>query len=342
MTGVCAMIYKIDVDRWGRFFTVPCSVVDEHIKLADGDFVKVLLCILAGSSGEADTSILSSVSGVPEDKVCDAVLYWAGCGVIRADGIPAAPAKKAVAVSAEIRKPTPDPVPAVQPAKSSIRYSPKELANKLNESPGLLYIVREFEKIKGCDLRDNEIMGIINLREYYGFDEQSLLLIIEYCHKLGKDNIAYIEKVGKDWFSKDITSYPEVEAEIIRQSKLKTFENKVARAFGLSGKLAKRQIEYIHSWKEMGFSVEMLEIAYDKCMSQKNELKFSYINGILRSWFEKGIFSSEQVEQEDKRFVENMTSKHQREGNKNTSYDLDEWEKFALNFDPTIRGDNNG
>ena len=49
------MIYTFDCDRWGSSFSVPSKVVDKYIKLSDGDFVKVLLCIcLLYTSDAAD------------------------------------------------------------------------------------------------------------------------------------------------------------------------------------------------------------------------------------------------------------------------------------------------
>ena len=319
------MIYRIDIDRFGRFFSVPCSIVDKYMRLADGSFIKVLLCVLASETPEVDSARLAEQSGLKESVVCDAMLFWTELGVLHTNGQPSC---EPVPVPTNEVKPEPSPQ-RDQVQKRSLKYSPKDLANKVNENAELKHIISEFEQIKGNPIKDNEIVGIINLTEYYGFDAQSLMLIIEYCHALGKDSMGYIEKVAEDWFAKGITDYSEVEAEIIRQSQLRSYESKAARAFGLTGKLGKTQIEHFNKWQEMGFSIEMLEIAFDKCMEKKNELNFRYIDGILKDWAGKSIRTPEQVEQSDNAYAKKNKPKY---GQKETSYDLNEWETFADNF----------
>ncbi|MBR1384413.1 MAG: DnaD domain protein [Ruminococcus sp.] len=332
------MIYKIDLNGWGRFFTVPCRVVDEHIKLADGNFIKVLLCVLSGSSNTVDTELISKQSGLKETTIRDALMYWSSNGIISAEGLPKQE-ENAVAAAAPILT---SPEPAVKQeeeakVKVSVRYSPKELANKLEEDDQLKYIVSEYEKIKGTTIKDNEITGLMNLKEYYGFDAQALLLIIEYCHDIGKDSIAYIERVAKDWSERDINSFSEVEAEIIRLSASNKFAGKVIRSFGLTSRPTKRQLEYIESWRQMGFTAEMIEIAYNICMDATSKLNFKYIDTILKNWAGKNIRTPEQAEADEKNFRENAAKKQQQD-KKDTSYDLDKWEKLSESLLPVDGG----
>ena len=70
------MKYTFDCDRWGSSFSVPSKVVDKYIKLSDGDFVKVLLCILCSTERECDSAKLAEKSGLPENTVIDAVTHW--------------------------------------------------------------------------------------------------------------------------------------------------------------------------------------------------------------------------------------------------------------------------
>lgn len=338
---VLIVTYKIDFDHWGRFFNVPCNLVDEHLKLADGDYVKVLLCLLAGSSNTADSEQLALLSGVSERKVNDAVHYWADSGVISVEGIQKSE-RPAVAASAEVAQVIKKPLPVKEkPVRTTLRYSPKELANRINENEELRFVITEYEKIKGTVIKDNEIMGFINLIEYYGFDAQSLILMIEYCSKLGKSSMAYLEKMAKDWFDRDIVSYPEVEAEIIRQSMLKSYEYKAAKAIGLEGKPSANQSEKIRLWNERGISIEMLNIAYDKCMDAISKPSFSYIAKIIDNWFNEGVTTVEAVRKKDDQ-RSRPSGNERRNDNSQTSYDLDEWEKYALSFDPENGGNGNG
>ena len=68
------MKYTFDCDRWGSSFSVPSKVVDKYIKLSDGDFVKVLLCILCSTERECDSAKLAEKSGLSENTVIPR--YW--------------------------------------------------------------------------------------------------------------------------------------------------------------------------------------------------------------------------------------------------------------------------
>lgn len=343
------MIYRISCDRWGRFFTVPCSVVDDYIKLSDGEFVKVLLCILCSNSNIADTELLAGQAGVSEQTAHDAVIYWAGRGVISAEsdnGISvksSEAAVKAPTVSRAVTAPVSaaeaiDPGRNTSAVRSLVKYSPKELAEIAEKNQDIKMLINDIQKTLCRTINATETAGLINLYEYYGFSAASILMIAEYCHQLGKDRFAYIETVAKNWFERGIVSYSDIEAEIIRQSRIKSYQNKAAKVLGLESKPSKRQREYIDKWNEMGFSTQMLAIAYEKCMDSKNKLSFGYIDGILKNWAGKSIMSPEQVADDDKRFSQSAVKKYGGDKNKETSYDLDEWEQFAMNYNPNSRG----
>jgi len=51
------MSYKLNLGEWNKIFAVPQSVVDEHIKLAEEDFVKVLLVLLAHAGEDREWKV---------------------------------------------------------------------------------------------------------------------------------------------------------------------------------------------------------------------------------------------------------------------------------------------
>ena len=325
------MNYKIDCKHWGRFFSVPCSVVDDYILVSDGDFVKVLLCILCSNTNFISTDELAKQAGVSEEKAEDAVIHWANLGVISAETADG----RAIAVQAQAVtevKVSNSKTEAVNPAKTRVKYSTREIAEKIDSSEELKALFDDMQGVLKRIINGTEMAAILNLYEYYDYSAASILMIAEYCMSLGKGKMAYIETVAKNWFDQGICSYAEVEAEIIRQSAQRSFEAKVIRAFGIENRITKRQREFIKNWRDMGFSVEMLEIAYEKCMDATNKLNFGYINKILENWSGKNIKTPAQVDEDDSAY--SKKTKSDRQDNKDASYDLSEWEKYALNFNP--------
>ena len=56
---------------------------------------------------------------------------------------------------------------------------------------------------------------------------------------------------------------------------------------------------YLGAWAEMGFPPETVAVAYDKTMLKCHELKWPYLNGILKRWHEKGLHTPAEVNAEN-------------------------------------------
>ena len=287
------------------------------------------MCLLCSDSCSADTAELAERAGVSEKTADEAVRFWCEAGVISLAG-QGNDSPAAEPAFSEMKPET----KASPRAEKSIRYSPKELAAEIENNTELKYLTEEYEKLKGRPIRDQEILSFINITQYYEFSAPSVLLIMEYCKRLDKLSAAYIETLVKEWYSSGITDYKDVESKIISQSGLHSYEGKVRRAFALDGKLSKSQQQLVAKWHDMGYSIEMLEIAYDRCMDNKNKLSFPYIDAIINSWISKGIKTPKQAEKELEEFSTASKTKRSTAGDKSSSsYDIDEWEQFAKNFD---------
>ena len=58
--------------------------------------------------------------------------------------------------------------------------------------------------------------------------------------------------------------------------------------------------KYLTAWQEMGFPPETVALAYDKTVLKCHELKWPYLNGILKRWHEAGLHTPEEVEERDR------------------------------------------
>lgn len=340
------MNYRFSRDGWGADFTVPACVVSDFLKLSDGNYIKVLLCILAGRRN-TDTEELSQLCGLSAQIVDDAVMYWCGLGVISCGEAAVSDVPKSsdeqksdtqIKKFSERNEPV-SLVEAVKPTKNItdrrivVNYTQREIKEKAEKDADLKQLVNDIQSTLQFSINGKELGRLVELYELYRFDVPTILLAAEYCKTIGKHSIAYLSAVMIRWFDEDITTYSEVEQAIIRAGEQHSFENKVLKIFGMESKPSKQQREYISKWNSTGFSLEMIEIAYNKCLDAKNKLNFSYIDGILMKWAEGSIKTPEQVSMSDEQFRSKYTAKKQAEEiQKDTSYDLDEFEQFAMNF----------
>lgn len=349
------MKYKIERKNWGCFFNVPCEVVSQHIKLCSGDFLKVLLCILSSNKNEIVSEDISSDTGISTDIIDDAIVYWSQTevfSVLNVTVLKNAESKnpdtsditqksmKASTALQNAESQTVSILPSVNPSKDSlekkshVKYSSKDIADIVNSQKEIKEMFSQLEVILKRSLKFSEQCGYINLAENYGFPVASILLLVQYCEDIGKSSIKYIEKIAESWFEQDITSYQQVEAEIIKMTKSHTIENKVAKLFGMTTNLTKKQKEYISSWTDLGFSLDMIELAYEKCVDQINKLSFPYINKIILSWAKEKAFTTDEVSILDGKSKKRASKTKEKEH----SYDLDEFYEFTLNHVPQIKG----
>lgn len=331
------MNYRFNCDKWGADFSVPACLVTDYIKIVDGNYIKVLMCILSGSRVQS-SEMISQKSGV-DIKICDdAVAYWSSTELISATEtngnqiIPALPEKSQVKEPVSL-------VEAIRPTRNTVdkkvvvSYSQREIREKADNDANLKQLVNEIQSTLQFSINGKELGRLVELYEYYHFDVPTILLVAEYCSSICKRNIAYLYTIMVRWYEEDIVSYADVEKKIISCSEFNKFENKVLNIFGIENKPSKQQTDYIEKWRNMNFSIELLEIAYNKCMNAKSKLNFNYIDGILMKWADKSVTTTEQVMISDANFK--SKSKYSSDNkSKETSYDLDEFEQFALNFNP--------
>lgn len=332
------MIYNIEIRNWGRVFTVPCSVVDDYLKNADPVFLKILLCVLSMGSSKITSEKISEFTGADENTIDDALVYWNDkeiiciSGLNTSDGFTPTISDKALtsqAVKKKIKTPINQPQPVSIPESeknraNTVAYSPSEMAALISNNPELKYFFDTIQTVMKKLINNSEQRGFIYIYEYYGFEVASILLLADYCVDLGKGSIAYIKSVAKDWHERGITAYIDVEKEIIRLTKLHSYESKVSSAFGITNKLTPKQKTFIQDWQSKNMPIDLVELAYQRCMDNTSKLVFKYIDTILQKWHSEGVKTIEQAESQGKKKRPIKDKEH--------SYDINEIDDFQKNF----------
>ena len=156
------MNYRIDVRSWGRVFTVPCSVVDKYLKVAEENYIKVLLCVLSLGSENISSEKLSEMTGISEREVIKALSFWNANKVISAesddDFIGFTPDEEVTVQKSETR---------FVPDKSELDrannnyYSPSQIAQIIESSDELRALFQEVQTVLGRILSNADQRGFI-------------------------------------------------------------------------------------------------------------------------------------------------------------------------------------
>ncbi len=337
------MTYKLKYPAFGRFFSVPCGAVDNFIKTADGDFYKVLLCALCSDSPVADTAQLAERAGVSPAAAEDAMLFWLSHGVLEAEqtdgtqlpaALPAtAPVTAPVTAPAAVPKPAePEKPEKTAPAKVIVKYSPKDIAERISESREVSEMFDQVQKILGKTINTTEAGGLLALYEYFGFSVPSIMILTQYTVGIGKGKMRYIETVAREWFDRGITEYADVEKEINRLTELRKNENRIKRLLHLDSlRPTKEQEQMFSNWVAWGFSDDMIELADEKCRKAIFKTDPNYINGILKRWHEDGVLTPADAAANEKHFAD--SKKQSSDYEHSSSLSIEEWYRQAESLD---------
>lgn len=337
------MKYEISLKNRGSSFAVPTSVVNKYIKKASEGYLKVLLYILSEGEGSFVTDDIAEKTDVDENIIFDAISFWISKNVISCADISPIISNEKPATKTKAQEKTVSKIEPIDPSRESlsrkitVKYSPKDLEKLVDESDELKFLMDNSQVILKRPIKYSEQGSLINLYEYYGFSVAAILMLLEYCEKVGKTSIGYIEAVAKNWFENNIIDFECVEKEIIRLLERNKLEKKVFSVFGLDTKPTPNQTAYIEKWEALGFDIDMISFAYEKCVDQTNKLSFQYINKILESWAAKG-YKNREMASLDKP-SEKKQYKKQQDQKKEHSYDLDEFYRMALNSTPNFKGE---
>lgn len=308
------MEYFINSSALASVFTVPCAVVDRHIKLAGAVQLKVLLYLMRHMSEGISTGKISAALGLPEADVTDALHYWVEADIIKSDS-PSAPNP----AEAEKRAPK-----AVKPL-SRVLPSREEVAKRGLESEEIAFLLREAQMKFGRGLRQNEASTLVWLCDDEGMNVALLLMLIEFAISEKKCNIGFIERTAMDWIGSGIETIAEAEARICEIYAQRTAWRKVEGAMGIDHRMpSTKELTAAHKWvEEWGFSKEMLHKAYEECVDNTAKFSVPYINRILENWHKQNIKSPADLQNAKK-----PEGKKKSKSSDYAGYDLDLVEKM--------------
>ncbi len=298
------MVMTIDIPRWGGFFNVPISVAEKYLKLSSAEQLKVLLFVLSNGTPNIDCSYVADALSMSDEAVEDALHYWHSVGVITIEGCTATVITRQTET---VEKPIVESS-TNQPEKKRavIKYRPTDIEKLAKSDSEISTLFEQIQKTLCRTIKDNEQMSLINLHGFFGFPVSTIIMLCEYCHSIGKDQFAYIEKVAKDWYENGIIEPKDAEPEIKRLSEYHSYESELKRLLGLPARTTKSQKEYFEKWHRLNFSVELVDYAGELSIdnTSKHAISFEYMDSILTRWNESSIKTVAQAKKDSDKWHE--------------------------------------
>lgn len=203
-------------------------------------------------------------------------------------------------VSAEPETPAEPEAPA-EPACSR-----EDLARRLENDASFAALLREVERDLGT-LSTPSVQRLLGLYETLGLPGDVIYLLVQHCIRRRRERFGdgrrttmrEIEKEGYVWARNELFSVEAANAYLKREESRRARYPGYMRVLQLGDRpAAPAEERYFDSWSAMGFSAETIALAYDRTMLRCHELKWAYLDGILKKWHEKGLHTPQEVRSE--------------------------------------------
>ncbi|EOS66082.1 DnaD domain protein [Oscillibacter sp. 1-3] len=199
-----------------------------------------------------------------------------------------------------------DPPP--EPAEEKPAYRQTDIADRLEGSAEFRSLTAEVERKLGKKLTAPDVGVLLGLNDYLGLPADVIYLLVCHCaervqRRYGpgrRPGMKQIEREGYAWARMGIDSQGAAAEYLKNYARRQERVPQYMRVLGLGERMpAASEEKYLTAWQEMGFPPETVALAYDKTVLKCHELKWPYLNGILKRWHEAGLHTPEEVEAGD-------------------------------------------
>ncbi|MBQ8062626.1 MAG: DnaD domain protein [Clostridia bacterium] len=281
---------------WGKVFAVPSSVVEEHLRFASGQQLKVLLYVLAQGGEALELRDIAEGLGMPESEVSDAMQYWVATGYLERDGAEApTPAPKQTPVNRGGKTEPLLEVPDIVPTYETV-------AARLLEDPELKAMFQEVQALMGKTIGYDTQAKFIMMHDSYGLPPEVILTIVEYATRQGK-GVGYICKVGKNWAEDGVTTLEDAMEKLEKLASTDKVWSEFRAQFssGEAPKATDQRKALLRKWRcTYGQTPELIYYAYETMVEAIDKVNFNYMDKILTRWNEEGLRTPQDVMQAGK------------------------------------------
>ena len=299
---------------------IPDIFLSEYIGAMPGDYLKIYLYInfLSKYNGEININDLSKKLALSINAINEGMKYLEKEGFI-------------------LRKPTGFLITDLQEKTLNDLYT---LKIKTSQEK-VIQNEQNKKRIKLMEYLNNKyfqgIMGpvwytdIDTWMDKYGFDEQVIINLFDYCYSKSALHKNYVQVVAESWGLNKVKTLDDLEKYYIEQEKLMKMKKEIAKKLGRRSGLTQYEEAYIETWvNEYKYDMSIIEIALKKTTSRANA-SFEYINNIIKDWNDRNLRTPAQVSQFlEQRKQQNKTTKEIKKQVKKESFEQREYSNLSF------------
>ncbi len=295
--------------------------INDFMPMADGTYVKVYLLGYKyakdrDSSINLSNEIIAKHLNIPLNDVLRAWDFWQEKGIIKKHS-----KENSNEYDYEVEflnlkqlyiKNTYQPICAKENTKSSPTYSCSvEDLIEANKIPSIHDMFNSIDYIVRRPLVPNEKKKVLEWIYNYNMNPDIIVKAFFYSvEKKGKKNVNYIEGIIRNWYDMNITTIEALQEHFKSQDERFYRYEKILRSLGINMSFANEgQMKVIDKWfEDWKFTLEVVLRACEDGTKKTTNPNINYIDGILSSWYHKGIKDVSEITEKDKPASSNNTN----------------------------------
>ena len=263
---------------------IPDVFFTEYMSEANGDFIKVYLCILFLTKYDKDIKLndLSKKLNISLQTIQASLAYWEEKGALT---------KK---VNGYI-------VNNLQEIELHKLYSPNLTLSEedIKKNEDSQYRAKAIECINNMYFQ-----GIMSPAWYsdidlwfkkYEFDEQVMISLFDYCFNKSALHKNYVKTIADAWNKNNIKTYEDLEIYSQKFEKLTKIKKEIAKKLGRYSPLTQFEEAFIEKWVvDFGYDLNIINIALKKTTSKANP-SFDYLDKLISDWHDRNLKNESQI-----------------------------------------------
>ena len=193
----------------------------------------------------------------------------------------------------------------VLPADELPEYRTEDIVLRCSEDGAFSAVLQEAQTVLGHKLSTPDMKKLFGIYDYLALPPEVIMELLHYCMSISESRLPsmrFIEREAYSWANREILTLEQAEEYISRSKQHREETMKLAGELGIRGRqLSPTEKKYIGAWLDMGFTLDVILLAFDRTVTNTGGLKWSYMNKILSNWKEKGFNTVAEIEEKDGR-----------------------------------------
>lgn len=322
--------------QYGTLPIVFPTIPDDVLAVADVYALRLLAALAADRSlllaGRDD---IANRLGFTPGQTDSAIAFWREKNILVGE-----PGGEKASLRAEKAVPDEKKRDAAPPKRTKVSelsvYTDSEFAEVMEKNRDLADLITEAQNTLGKIFNVNETKILVSITQEFGFDEEFMLILLDFCRRTDHKNMRYIERLATSLYDEEIRN-PEALTECLRRrERIADAESKIRSVFGIGSRaLTSKEKNIIGKWIDTyKLDFPLIEKAYEITINATSKPSLNYANRILESWYSEGITTAEQADAA-------KAKKDETKPKGALSFDVDDFFEAALNrsYDDTGNGD---